>query len=100
MIEVLCNILHCSKHQDEISVVYSQTLHDGFDAANLCIPKIRKNYTPGWNEYAEDLKCVSSYHHGQWELAGCPVSGDVADKRRETRLPSQHSNVLLMFKQH
>ena len=88
-----CKNFNCTKHIDDLCVMYQSVLNACLCAADECIPKTGvsssshkgRRVVPGWNQHVNDLKKESLMWHHNWKSCGRPHDGYVAEMRRLSR---------------
>ena len=87
-----CKDHKCTKHKEFIQIQHNQIINLWLDASNKCLPHTSKNagngnnIIPGWSEHVKEHKEKANMWHKIWLQNGKPRQGDIAEKKRSTRL--------------
>ncbi len=85
----LCNDYSCTIHDVLIMKILENITEILKKCANIAIPRQNvngKRGVPGWNEFVKPYKDKYIFWNDVWKNVGSPVSGQLADLRRFSRL--------------
>ena len=87
-----CKNHKCTNHHEFIQSQYSNLINLWLEASNNSLPhtsnnvKKRHKIIAGWSEHVKEHKKYAKECHDAWMLAGKPRQGDIAIKKRVSRL--------------
>ena len=90
---ISCKNHNCCIHKGYIQELHKAVIKYIFEASNVCFPhtsecksKNEHNAVPGWNEHVKEHSKVAKYWNDLWIQQGRPRDGELARKRRATKL--------------